>query len=219
MSLSEIRLDPGSGDPPSEIADFLAEAENRIDHLFETEQNKKIPRYIPSNPVALYHVLEFVTSHDLPLGRVFCEWGSGFGVGACMAAMLGYESYGIEIEASLADASDSLIADRGIANVTILNTSYIPEGFESYAAVGGEELVLPESFSDHGEGFDQVPSYEGLPCTTDEIDLFFVYPWPGEQEFMQQLFDAVATEGAILLTNLEDGEISAHQKVASDDDE
>ena len=41
---------------------------------------------------------------------------------------------------------------------------------------GGEELVLPESFSDHGEGFDQVPIYEGMPYTTDEIDLFFVYP-------------------------------------------
>ena len=78
--------------------------------------------------------------------------------------------------------------------------------------------MLPESFSDHGEGFDQVPIYEGMPYTTDEIDLFFVYPWPGEQEFMQQLFDAVATEGAILLTNLEDGEISAHQKVAGDED-
>ena len=216
MPLSELHLEPGQGAPPAEFADFLTEAEKRIDHLFETEQNKKIPRFIPCNPVALYHVLEYVTRTDLPLGRVFCEWGSGFGVGACMAAMLGYEAYGIEIEASLADASDRLIADCGIENVTILNTSYLPEGFESYAAVGGEELVLPENFSDHGEGFDQVPIYEGMPYTTDEIDLFFVYPWPGEQEFMQQLFDAVATEGAILLTNLEDGEISAHQKVAGE---
>ena len=35
--------------------------------------HQKIPRYIPSNPVALYHVLEFVTSQDLPLGRIFCN--------------------------------------------------------------------------------------------------------------------------------------------------
>ena len=76
--------------------------------------------------------------------------------------------------------------------------------------------MLPGSFSDHGEGFDAVPVYDGMPYSTDEIDLFFVYPWPGEQEFMQQLFEAVAGEGAILLTNLEDGEISAHQKVAGE---
>ena len=219
MPLRELEITPSSGTPPQEFAEFLAEAEKRIDHLFDTEQNKKIPRFIPCNPVALYHVLEYVTREDLPLGRVFCEWGSGFGVGAGMAAMLGYESYGIEIEESLADASEDLMTTCGIDNVTILNTSYLPEGFESYAAVGGEELVLPENFSDRGEGFEQVPIYEGMPYGTDEIDLFFVYPWPGEQEFMQQLFEAVATEGAILLTNLEDGEISVHQKVAGDDDE
>ena len=216
MALSEIDLEPGSGSPPGEFAEFLAEAEKRIDHLFETEQNKKIPRYIPSNPVALYHVLDYVTREDLPLGRVFCEWGSGFGVGACMAAMLGYEAFGIEIERTLTEASEELASDCGIDNVSILNTSYLPDGFESYAAVGGEELVLPGSFSDHGEGFDAVPVYDGMPYSTDEIDLFFVYPWPGEQEFMQQLFEAVAGEGAILLTNLEDGEISAHQKVAGE---
>ena len=218
MPLRELHLDPDKGDPPPEFTEFLAEAEKRIDHLFDTEQNKKVPRYIPSNPVALYRTLEFVTRESLPLGRVFCEWGSGFGVGACMAAMLGYEAYGIEIEQSLADASKALIDECGIDDVTILNTSYLPDGFESYAAVGGEELVLPESFSDRGEGFDGIPIYDGMPHATDEIDLFFVYPWPGEQEFMQQLFDAVAGEGAILLTNLEDGEISAHQKVAGDED-
>jgi len=217
MALSEIPLEPNLSAVPPEVADFLAEAEVRIDHLFETEQNKKVPRYIPSNPVALYNALKYITDEDMPLGRVFCEWGSGFGVGACMASMLGYESFGIEIESSLADTSEQLAEDCGI-DVTILNISYIPEGFESYAAVGGEELVLPENFSDHGEGFAQTPVYEGMPYSTDEIDLYFVYPWPGEQEFMQQLFDAVATEGAILLTNLEDGEISAHQKVASEDD-
>jgi hypothetical protein len=203
--------------PPEAITSFLAEAEKRIDHLFETEQNKKIPRFIPSDPLAIYRAIDFVTRKDLPLGRVFCEWGSGFGVATGLAAMLGYEAYGIEIEASLAAASESLAQHQGI-EFTILNTSYIPEGFESYAALGGEELVLPENFSDHGDGFDQVPIYEGMPYSTDEIDLFFVYPWPGEQEFMQQLFEAVATEGAILLTYLEDGEVSVHQKIAGDEE-
>jgi hypothetical protein len=217
MPLSQIPLAPGKGEAPAEITAFLTEAEKRIDHLFDTEQNKRVPRFIPSDPLALYRALHHVTLNDLPLGRVFCEWGSGFGIATCIASMLGYEAFGIEIESSLASASEELAAENGI-DITILNTSYIPEGFESYAAVGGEELVLPENFSDRGEGFDQVPIYEGMPYTTDEIDLFFVYPWPGEQEFMQQLFEAVATEGAILITYLEDGEVSILQKVAGDED-
>jgi len=217
MPLSQISLAPGTTAPPGRIAAFLADAEMRIDHLFDSEQNKRIPRFIPSDPLAIFRAIDFVTREDLPLGRVFCEWGSGFGVATGIAALLGYESYGIEIEPSLAAASQSLATDQGI-EFTILNTSYIPEGFESYAAVGGEELVLPENFSDHGDGFGQVPIYDGMPYSTDEIDLFFVYPWPGEQEFMQQLFEAIATEGAILLTYLEDGEVSVHQKVAGEDE-
>ncbi|MGI9244307.1 MAG: hypothetical protein ACR2RV_26145 [Verrucomicrobiales bacterium] len=215
MPLSQIPLAPGKSSPPEQVSTFLTAAEKRIDHLFETEQNKRIPRFIPSDPLAIFRAIDFVTGADLPLGRVFCEWGSGFGVATGIAALLGYEAYGIEIEPSLVDASESLADEQGL-EFTILNTSYIPEGFESYAAVGGEELVLPESFSDHGDGFDQIPVYDGMPYSTDEIDLFFVYPWPGEQEFMQQLFEAVATEGAILLTYLEDGEVSVHQKVAGE---
>lgn len=215
MALQELSIDLGKADPPEQVTNFLAEADRRIDHLFETEANRKVPRFIPSDPVAIYRALDFVTRNDLPLGRVFCEWGSGFGVGTCMAALLGYEAHGIEIEPDLADTSRQLASDLGI-DINICCTSYVPEGFESYAAVGGEELVLPEHFSDHGDGFGDVPVYEGMDLSTDEIDLFFVYPWPGEQEFMQQLFDAIATEGAILLTYLEDGEVSAHQKVAAD---
>jgi hypothetical protein len=45
------------------------------------------------------------------------------------------------------------------------------------------------------------------------IDLFFVYPWPEEQELMQTLFDAVAVEGAILLAYYSDREICVYRKV------
>ena len=33
----------------------------------------------------------------------------------------------------------------------------------------------------------------------DEINLFFVYPWPGEQEMMLKLFDVFAGEGSLLI--------------------
>jgi hypothetical protein len=44
------------------------------------------------------------------------------------------------------------------------------------------------------------------------IDLFFAYPWPDEQELIQQLFDAVAMEGAILIAYHSAKEICLYRK-------
>ncbi|MCB1099255.1 MAG: hypothetical protein KDN22_27035 [Verrucomicrobiae bacterium] len=217
MAVEEIELDlpTTSGfELPDAVASYLEEANRRIDVLFDTERNKRTPKFIPSDPELLYAALAEVTERDLPLGRVYCEWGSGLGLGTCMAALLGYEAYGIEIEPTLVDASRALAEDSGI-DARIIEGSYIPEGFESYGGMGGEELVRPEHFFG-GDGEFFAPSYEGMPYTTDEIDLFFVYPWPTEQEFMLQLFDALAAEGAVFLAYYGDGEICCYRKTGED---
>lgn len=217
MAVEEIILDlpTTTGQPlPEAVTQYLEEANRRIDVLFETERNKRTPKFIPSDSELLYAALVQVTERDLPLGRVYCEWGSGLGLGTCLAALLGYEAYGIEIESSLVDLSRTLAEECGI-DVRILEGSYIPEGFESYGGMGGEELVRPEHFFG-GDGEFYAPTYEGMPCATDEIDLFFVYPWPTEQEFMLELFDALAAEGAIFLAYYGDGEICCYRKTAED---
>ena len=99
MALQEIELDlPEPAPLPGRVSAFLDEADRRIDHLFETEINKRTPKFIPSDAQLFYRGLAHVTESGLPLGRTFCEWGSGFGVGACIASLLGYTSYGVEIE-------------------------------------------------------------------------------------------------------------------------
>ena len=45
-----------------------------------------------------------------------------------------------------------------------------------------------------------------------EVDLFFVYPWPGEQEMMLKLFDAVAGPDAVLIAYYGDREICLYRK-------
>ena len=52
----------------------------------------------------------------------------------------------------------------------------------------------------------------------DEIDLFYVYPWPGEQELMHALFETVAAEGAILVAYYGDKDIAAYRKVSGEDE-
>ena len=62
---------------------------------------------------------------------------------------------------------------------------------------------------------DTTPVYDGLD--PDEVDLFFVYPWPGQEELMMDLFKAVSSEGAILLIYNADGEPTAYRRGIDDD--
>ncbi len=100
----------------------------------------------------------------------------------------------------------------------ILCASYIPEGYESYAGVGGEDLVKSVTFSYPGAATDPEPRYDGIDIEIAAIDLFFVYPWPEEQELIQTLFDAVAVEGAILVAYYSAREIYVYRKVFDEGD-
>lgn len=208
-----------TGNNPSPAADvamqrvdaFLADAERRIDALFASGSNRRLPRFVPADARAVYAALQHITRLDLPVGRVFCEWGSGLGVATCLAALLGYEAYGIEIEPELTELSRRFAEDHGI-EAHILTTSYLPEGFESYSGSGATELVTPAM---EAGGRITATRYQGMPFETDEIDVFYVYPWPGEQEMMLELFDLIAADGAILLAYYGDGEVAGYRKSAA----
>ena len=217
MPLEEIELNLRGVELPERASALIEEADRRLDHLFETNRNRRVPRFLPSDPILLHAALDYLTREGIPPGRVFCEWGSGFGVGACLASLLGYQAYGLEIEADLVALAKELASDMGI-EVQNLCTSYFPEGYGSYPAQGGAELMVPEPAS-RWEGAEfAIPAYEGMDHDVDEIDLFYVYPWPGEQEMMHQLFDAVAAEDAVLIAYYGDKDISAYRKILDDED-
>lgn len=218
MALQEITVPDALPAIPAEVAGFLAEAERRIDAFFASGDNRRIPKYLPSNAAVSYRVLAWLTEADLPLGRVFCELGSGFGVVAGLAAMLGYESYAIEREAKLVDMSCELARDTGV-EFTVLQTSYLPEGYEVFRSAGEPGLIIPDCHSDHGRGEYFPPAFEGMPHTTDEIDVYFAYPWPSERHLMQRLFENLACEGAILLLHYGDRELRVFRRVAAGDRE
>ena len=213
MPIEEINLKIEEKKLPEKVNAYLKEANQRIDELFEPERNRKVPRFIPCNDKLLYQWLSAIKDSDLCLGKVYCEWGSGYGVGACLAALLGFESYGIEIEPSLIEESRKLAKDSNIP-VTIIERDYMPEGFECYEGSGGAELIRPENYT-YQDRNGLRPSYEGMEADLDEVDIFFIYPWPGEQEFVLEFFQAVAADGALCLIYLGDDEFGLYQKTAA----
>lgn len=218
MALQEIIVPEVEASQPEKIAAFLVESERRIDAFFASGENRKIPKFLPSNAEVTYQALAYLIAEDIPLGRVFCELGSGFGVAAGLAALLGYESYGIELEGELVSQSRQLAEDMGVDS-KILQTSYLPEGFETYKSVDGTGLIVPDHHSDRGVGDYFAPSFEGMPHTTDEVDVYFVYPWPSEQHLMQKFFEILACEGAILLLHYGDRELRVYRRVESGEEE
>ena len=83
----------------------------------------------------------------------------------------------------------------------MFHDSYLPEGYEVVQGMGGKDLVVP------GGPAAEQPMFEFLDPA--DIDLFFVYPWPDEEEFMAQLFRHLGDEAAVLLMYQGEGEISA----------
>jgi hypothetical protein len=127
---------------------------------------------------------------DVAPGDRFCEWGSGFGVVACLAAMLDFDTYGIEIESDLVDAAQQLADDFGVP-VEFICSSFIPAGSEACFDAGNAFAWLTT---------DDGGTPEQLGVGPDDFDVIFAYPWPDEEEVIGGLFERHAAQGAVLLT-------------------
>jgi len=214
MALEAIAMEGPEARVSDNVARLIETCSRGWERFFADQDDHQAPRFVPSMPERVFAVLEEVTRRKLPPNRVFCEWGSGFGTATCMASLLGYEAYGLEIEAELVRLSRAIARRLGIP-VEILCTSLFPEGYEAYAGVDGAALVTPASLSDHTDNNEDWGPlrYDGMEIAIADIGLFFAYPWPEEQALMQQLFDAVAMEGAILVVYHTDKDIRVFRKV------
>ena len=204
--LEEIPLEIGTEDLPDEVHVFLDGAEKYCEAFYSEGLGPRYYRYVPSDPVVVYRAMDHLLKSRQLRGRSFCELGCGFAIASGLASILGFAATGIEWEEELVGRANGLMDEQGL-EVTILNESYLPEGYESCEGYGGKDLVVPGNAMARGCA-GSAPVYDGLDPT--EVDLFFVYPWPDEEEFMRQLFREVSSEGAVLLMYQGEGEISAY---------
>ena len=152
---------------------------------------------------------QFVTA-DLPLvhlailavvrgvprtGDRFLEWGCGFGAISAMAAAAGLDADGAEVEPDLLAGAEATLADRPPpvaakqGRLRIVKANFLPPGAEALADD-------PYSPSLHHDG----PTLQdSIGCGIDDYDIVYSYPWPGEEYFHLELFEAHAADGALLL--------------------
>lgn len=94
--------------PPEPAASLISAARCAIDAFTADPAQRRIAALVHSHFELAWHALQHLVEQRLAPGRRFCEWGSGFGVVACLAAQLGFDARGIEIEDRLVAAAQRL---------------------------------------------------------------------------------------------------------------
>lgn len=124
-------------------------------------------------------------------GRTFLEWGSAAGVIAIAADLLGFDAYGIEIDAALVEVARDL-ARRHESSAKFAAGSLLPEGYEWRSPTGDPRLGTIEE----GES-----GYALLGMELADFDLVYGYPWAGEDGMMRDIMERHGGAGARLLLN------------------
>ncbi len=195
MPLVDVEISIDGSVLPDDVVAFLHEADLRVSQ-FVRNSPIRATGFVPSDFVTVYHALRAIAEANLAPGTWLCEWGSGFGVVASLAAMLGFKACGIEIERGLIDASRTLADDFGLP-VEFVHGSFVPSGAEAYA----EEAYVEKATDNNAEWLvtDADDAYDELGLDPDGFDVVFAYPWPGEENLIESLFEKYAAEEALLL--------------------
>jgi hypothetical protein len=139
----------------------------------------------------------------LPLrgpGLRFLEWGSATGVITIMADLLGFEAYGIELDASLVLHARDL-ARRSGSGARFAAGSFLPSGYRWRRNRDGRLGTIGNGASGY--------LYLGIPL--DDFDIVFGYPWSGEEPMMLDLMSRHGRPDALLLLNTTTGGVISYR--------
>lgn len=184
------RLEDWPPTPPGEAVLF-----DRLRQVCE-EGLKIAARYDPST-TGSWHPF-FPAEYDAVLNTLleirdrpgrFLELGSGTGVIAIMADLLGFEACGIEIVPELVSEARELARRHG-SSARFAAGSFIPTGYQWTTKDGDSRM---------GTVGNAAPAYPELHCELTDFDWIYAYPWPGEAEIIRDLVRRCGAPDATLI--------------------
>ena len=137
MPLIRLNLPNDLPPAPPGVAGFIVDAQSRIDFFIESRLAEPIHSFVPSDFPLVYSTLRHVADERMAPGPRFCEWGSGAGVVTCLAAMVGFDSCGVEFEADLVELSTQL-ANHHQLKAGFYRGNLVPRGGQKIADDVGE---------------------------------------------------------------------------------
>jgi hypothetical protein len=169
------------------IAPLIEEATRERARFVDQELNNEWHSFIPAD---YDRVIETLLKVREP-GLLFLEWGSATGVIAIMADFLGFNSFGIEVDARLVKIARELAAKFG-SSARFAVGSYLPANYEWISSTGDRRLGAVE----HGP-----PGYAELGHELEDFDIVYGYPWSGEEPIMRDVMSRRGGRNARLLLN------------------
>ena len=173
--------------PSDSAQSLIKEADWRVEQ-FTKNHRPRIDNFVICDFPLVDAALAWIVEQNLLAGESFCEWGCGAGVVTMLAAMHQLNAHGIEVEPALIELASQLAEDFDI-NAEFVLGSFIPQGtdIDYFAQIDHVETDSPEA-------------YDELGLDIADFDLIFAFPWPGEHDFFEHLFENHASTGALLLT-------------------
>ena len=190
MALRQLQIDVDPDQPlPDAIEHWLGACQARIDLYWDSFKEKPLPQYIECDFRVVAKAIESCVQNDWLDGRLFVEWGCGFGVVAGVAAAFGLDAIGIEAEEFLCDEARKLLAKSNLP-AEIWQGNFLPGGARRLAEDTDPLISLSH---------DEPPAYAKYDMSIEDFAMVYVYPWPGEEHFLRLVFDRYARSGAVLL--------------------
>lgn len=176
-----------------EVLDAICEAAWAHWEAFDaTVRERDFHPFVASDYDAVRRALEV---HCRP-GQRFLELGSANGAITLMAAALGCDAYGLELDSDLVRTAREMATRVGVS-ATFVVGSFLPAGYRWPSADDqGYTSTL-----DAGES-----GYVKLGKGLDDFDIVFAYPWDGDTALMLNLVrDYGSAESLVLLHHTNGG--------------
>lgn len=176
--------------PPPSIAEAtlerLVREGARAWEEFRAHASERHHLFVPCDQRGAYEALVALR----PRVSSFVELGSAAGVVTIMADLLGLDAYGIELEPWLVERSIAL-ARRFGSGAVFAEGTFVPPAYQDETEHLSADFLTP---TDGASAFDE------LGLALSDFDLVFAYPWPGDEDWLQELVLRHARADAILLT-------------------
>ena len=226
--LNSIDLDLGIFEMPSNVSRIVESAWCEIQQFQLLTRKHPIQGFHPGDFSETFQWMMAIRESGLLPNYKFCEWGSGFAVVALLAMEIGFQSIAIESDEKLiraagiwhtkiAEEFDNGFQSRLRHKFESYCGSFIPTSIQRRMTRGDEQSQLKKASSvsrhstkwiDHSAQsiFDQ------CRWNPDDFGLTYAYPWPGEEDFVWELFDLIAQPDSLLLTFHGAADFRLHQK-------
>jgi hypothetical protein len=185
-AMQPSRTDNGlADDVRARITALIDDGREFFEHFDNDVRQHQFHPFVPADYDA---VLDALLCMRAP-GLRFLEWGSATGVVAIMADLLGFEAYGIELDAELVRVALALARKHG-SRARFAVGSFLPAGYQWQSSTGDRRLGTI------GVGRS---GYLALQHPLEDFDIVFAYPWSGEEPIMHDVMRRYARDGARLV--------------------